>query len=67
MSPMRRKHIQWRRRAAGQASPDLLVRTWRRLSFWAELASRESESDAAKEVNALFHTLVQPTVAAAIQ
>ena len=62
-----RKHIQGRRRAAGQAPPDLLVRYVAStfilvLNWWVE--SRNPMPP--KEVNALFHTLVQPTLEAAL-
>jgi hypothetical protein len=56
-----RKHIERRRWAAGQAPPDLLVRYVAStfilvLDWWVE--SRNPMPP--KEVNALFHTLVQP-------
>jgi hypothetical protein len=62
-----RKHIQGRRRAAGQAPPDLLVRYVAStfilvLNWWVE--SRNPMPP--KEVNALFHTLVQPTLGATL-
>ena len=63
-----RKNIQGHRRAAGQVPPDLLVRYVAStfilvLNWWVE--SRNPMPP--KEVNALFHTLVQPTLAAALQ
>jgi AcrR family transcriptional regulator len=63
-----RKYIQGRRRAAGHATPDLLVRYVAStfilvLNWWVE--SRNPMLP--KEVNALFHTLVRPTLAAALQ
>ena len=62
-----RKHIQGRRRAAGQAPPGLLVRYVAStfilvLNWWVE--SRNPMPP--KEVNALFHTLVQPTLEATL-
>ena len=61
-----RKHFQGRRRAASQIPPDLLVQYVAStfilvLNWWVECRIPQPP----KEVNALFLTLVQPTLAAA--
>jgi hypothetical protein len=61
-----RKHFQGRRKAASQIPPDLLVQYVAStfilvLNWWVE--SRNAQPP--KEVNAMFQTLVQPTLAAA--
>jgi AcrR family transcriptional regulator len=62
-----RKHFQGRRRAESQIPPDLLVQYVAStftlvLNWWVESRSPLPP----KEVNALFHALVQPTLAAAL-
>jgi hypothetical protein len=61
-----KKHLQGRRRAGSQLPPDLLVQyvasTILVLNWWVE--SRNPLPP--KEVDALFHALVQPTLVAAL-
>jgi AcrR family transcriptional regulator len=62
-----RKHFQGRRKAPGQIPPDLLTQYVAStfilvLNWWVE--SRNPQPP--KDVNAMFHALVQPTLVAAI-